>query len=385
MMEVITYATDQTAGGVGKMKTTSFASKMKTKLRRATASKTKLADQKTASFADVSNGQTQRQTQKTVKVLKPTIKESTYDLSKLKTEVELMLDSKLPAGVKDIDADEVDYFNEPTYAQDIMSYLRAQEQYFVIPRNYLDGKEVTHVMRSVLVDWLLQVQDHLDLQQETVHLAVSMVNHFLHRRIISVNKIQLMGVTCLLIAAKYVERFAPEIEDLVRLTDNTYKYADLIQMELVVLKVLRYELYMSTPCVFLDRFLKLVKNEEQVSVLCRYLLDLSLADPTCAVYPGSIMAAGALALARTMVATEQGTSDEWTYTDAYYTGYLGNELLPVMRRYVKLLQRLSLSKQQGAKAKYSSRSRFQAIAKSDMVTSQPNLNRILEALGSKTE
>lgn len=381
-MEVTAITRNEVTGVFGGKvtKPSSFATKMKTKLKRASnVNKGKMMENKARTFVDVSNGQLQRVSKKK-QVIKPTIKESTYDLSKLKTEVDLLLESKLPQGVSDIDADERDYFNEPTYAQDIMRYLSVRESYFVVPRNYLDGKEVTHVMRSVLVDWLVQVQDHLKLMQETLHLTVAMVSHVLHRHAVPVNQLQLVGVTCLMVAAKYHERFAPEIDDLVRLTDNTYTYDDVVRMELVVLRVLRFELYIPLPCVFLDRFLKLVKDEEQVSLVCRYLLDLGLCDASLVVFPASIQAAGVLALARRLVAAHLGDTDEWTKTDAYYTGYLATELFPVMRRYIKLLQRAPTSKQQGAKNKYSSRSRYQAIAKSDIVASRSNLNRVLEAI-----
>ena len=65
---------------------------------------------------------------------------------------------KLPTGVRDIDANVTDPFLEPTYAEDVIRYLRTQERKFRLPTNHLDGNAITSHMRRVLVDWLLQVQ-----------------------------------------------------------------------------------------------------------------------------------------------------------------------------------------------------------------------------------
>ena len=45
----------------------------------------------------------------------------------------------LPEGVIDIDYFERDSFKEPVYAEDVMAYLREQENRYVVPRNYLEG------------------------------------------------------------------------------------------------------------------------------------------------------------------------------------------------------------------------------------------------------
>ena len=54
-------------------------------------------------------------------------------------------------------------------------------------------------------------QDHLELQNSTLHLAVNILDKFLSTQTLSVSKLQLVGVTCLFIAAKYLERFPPQV------------------------------------------------------------------------------------------------------------------------------------------------------------------------------
>lgn len=52
---------------------------------------------------------------------------------------------------------------------------------------------------------------HQELSQQTLHLTVELVDRFLTYQRIPLNTFQLVGITCLLIAAKYHERFAPEV------------------------------------------------------------------------------------------------------------------------------------------------------------------------------
>ena len=55
-----------------------------------------------------------------------------------------------------------------------------------------------------------------------------------------------------------------QIEKLIKLTDNTYEYDDVITMELVVLRVLNYNVCLSLSFDFLDRFLLLLPPTDEV-------------------------------------------------------------------------------------------------------------------------
>jgi len=74
--------------------------------------------------------------------------------------------------------------------------------------------EVTPQMRAILTDWLIQVQVqnvHEELCQQTLHLAVAFIDKFLVVKGVKLQLLQILGITCLFIAAKYVERFPPEV------------------------------------------------------------------------------------------------------------------------------------------------------------------------------
>ena len=67
----------------------------------------------------------------------------------------------------------------------------------------------TREMRTTLIDWLLQVHLRYHMLPETLWIAVNIVDRFLSLRVVSLIKLQLVGVTAMFVAAKYEEILAP--------------------------------------------------------------------------------------------------------------------------------------------------------------------------------
>ena len=85
----------------------------------------------------------------------------------------------LPDNIVNIDLDVDDVYE---YCNEVVKYLYDIENFTVIPVNYLEDGSVSDNMRSILVDWMIQVQHHLLLSQETLYLAVGILDNVLHRR-----------------------------------------------------------------------------------------------------------------------------------------------------------------------------------------------------------
>lgn len=68
------------------------------------------------------------------------------------------------------------------YTNDIHDYLRTLEKKFTIKKGYLAGQEVTAKMRCVLIDWLVEVHQQFRLMQETLYLAIAIIDRFLQVR-----------------------------------------------------------------------------------------------------------------------------------------------------------------------------------------------------------
>lgn len=62
-------------------------------------------------------------------------------------------------------------------------------------------KDVTPTMRGVLVDWLVEVAEEYTLLSETLHLTVSYIDRFLSLKTVNKKKLQLLGVSAMLIAS----------------------------------------------------------------------------------------------------------------------------------------------------------------------------------------
>ena len=69
--------------------------------------------------------------------------------------------------------------------------------------NYLEKvqKEITANMRGVLVDWLVEVAEEYKLLPDTLYLAISYIDRFLSLNVVHKQKLQLLGVSSMLIAS----------------------------------------------------------------------------------------------------------------------------------------------------------------------------------------
>ena len=63
--------------------------------------------------------------------------------------------------------------------------------------------DITAAMRTILVDWLIEVQENFELFHETLYLAVKLADLYLMKREVKREYLQLVGATCMLIAAKF--------------------------------------------------------------------------------------------------------------------------------------------------------------------------------------
>lgn len=59
---------------------------------------------------------------------------------------------------------------------------------------------ITEAMRSILIDWLIDVSVHFEVTDDTLHLTVGLIDRALAKLPIDRSKLQLVGVTCMKIA-----------------------------------------------------------------------------------------------------------------------------------------------------------------------------------------
>jgi G2/mitotic-specific cyclin 1/2 len=168
-------------------------------------------------------------------------------------------------------------------------------------------------MRSLLVDWLIGVHSQLKLVPETLFLCVNLVDRFLSLRNVSVSKLQLVGITSLLISSKYEEVICPSIETFV-LLDKSINEEEIRKAERYMLHVLDYKIEYPSPLGFLRRCSKANNYEIQTRTLAKYILELTLLYESFLPYPGSIRATSAMSLARKILQIDDMDGLLWMYS-----------------------------------------------------------------------
>ena len=177
------------------------------------------------------------------------------------------------------------------YKDDILNYMRQQEKENRPKANYMRKQsDITANMRSILVDWLVEVSEEYRLHPETLYLAVTYTDRFLSQMSVLRGKLQLVGTASMYIAAKYEEITPPDVSEFVFITDDTYTKKQVLRMEHLLLKCLDFR--MSTPTIqwFLTHYMRFIKlsttlnapaNKElcqRIESLARYLCELTLID-----------------------------------------------------------------------------------------------------------
>lgn len=276
----------------------------------------------------------------------------------------------MPAKVQNMDSKDGD---DPQmcqqYVRDIYKNLLEleREESYTINKGFLEGKsEVQSWHRAVLVDWLIQVQRKFGLLQETLYICVDTLDRYLqvnsmvyqiriehkffshytyphsihtHTQAVDVTKtqLQLVGVTALLIAAKYEEVYPPSIQDFAYITAHTYSTKEIRDMERKMLRQLNYRLNKPLPIHFLRRYSKVGDANTKEHNLTKYILELSFLDASMSSMLPSKRAAGAFLLAQSLL-HKKTPQQLWTPTLAYYSEYTFSDLLEVKRKLQKALK-----------------------------------------------
>lgn len=239
-----------------------------------------------------------------------------------------------------IDENDNDEFNVADYVTYIFKHYREREEKFIV-KDYIKNQPlINKQMRHLLVDWMVEVQQQLEFNHEVLYLSVKLLDLYLNRSLIKKEKLQLLGGAAMFIACKFEERMPPIIDDFIYVSDNAYDRAELIEMEIDILKTVCFDIGAPLSYTFLRRYSKCIKADMRFLTLARYILELSLQDYHFAYVKDSLKACAALYLALKMtvgfedlvksgavstdsqtqyVTTANLSSTEWNKTLVHYT------------------------------------------------------------------
>ncbi|KAG8755668.1 G2/mitotic-specific cyclin [Serendipita sp. 396] len=229
--------------------------------------------------------------------------------------------------------DEGDPLMVSEYVVEIFDYLKALEKTTMPNAKFMDyQKALKPHMRGILGEWIIGIHRAYRMVPETLFICMNLIDRFLSIRAISLEKVQLVGVVCLLLASKYEEISAPSISTMLNFSSKSSSVEEIKEAEKYVLKSLKYNLSYTSPITFLRRVSKADNFDVESRTLAKYLVEIYCVEYELIQFTPSCIAAAAMWLAR--LALDRG---EWSANLAHYAGYKEAELLPaanVMLNYV---------------------------------------------------
>uniref|UniRef100_A0A8D0GQB5 Cyclin E1 n=1 Tax=Sphenodon punctatus TaxID=8508 RepID=A0A8D0GQB5_SPHPU len=190
---------------------------------------------------------------------------------------------------------------------DVWKSMINKEQTYVRDKLYLQRHPLLQPkMRTILLDWLMEVCDVHKLQRETFYLAQDFFDRFMStQKNIVKTLLQLIGISSLFIAAKLEEIYPPKLHQFAYVTDGACTEDEILSMELIIMKALNWNLSPLTVVSWLNIYMQIsYLNElyevlvpqypQQIFVQIAELLDLCMLDISCLEHAYGVLAASAL-------------------------------------------------------------------------------------------
>ena len=169
--------------------------------------------------------------------------------------------------------------------------------------NYMEmQKDLAWKMQGILTDWLIQVHSRFRLLPETLFLCINIIDRFLSARVVSLVKLQLVGITCMFIAAKII---SPSARNFLYCADSSYSETEILQAERYVLKTLDWNLSYPNPIHFLRRISLADQYNVRTRTVAKYLTEIQCLEWRLIFAPPSVLAAASVWLARLILGREE--------------------------------------------------------------------------------
>ncbi|XP_066357188.1 cyclin-A2-1-like [Miscanthus floridulus] len=270
--------------------------------------------------------------------------------------------------IVDIDKNNGDPQMCVTYVAEIYRNLMASELIRRSRSNYMETwqQDITASMRGVLIDWLVEVSEEYKLVADTLYLAVYLIDQFLSQNCIQTQKLQLLGITSMLIASKYEEYSAPSAEEFCNITDSTYAKAEVLEMEQHVLNDVGFHLSVPTTNTFLRSPSEILRAAQvsciapltPLNYLANYLAELTLISYDFLKFLPSVVAASSVFLAKW---TLDQSDHPWNPTLEHYTSYKSSNLRTCVRALQELQHNTSNCPLNAIREKYGQQ-KFECVA-----------------------
>lgn len=220
----------------------------------------------------------------------------------------------------------------PRYVDAIVANYKRRELVHHPPYDYLPRKgsnrEVTRNMRTVLVDWLIEVHQKFKFKPHTLFLCINILDRFMSKqKKIRKCNLQMVGCCSMWVASKYHEYTIPEASDYAYISDKAFDKRQLLQCEEEVMRVLKCQFCVVTSHTFLQRYLQIglfplhPSKRKRVTNLAHYGLERAIMTTDYLKFKPSVLAASSLFCA--LIMSTYGT---WTRELSQVTEYNDHDI-----------------------------------------------------------
>ncbi|RKO95470.1 hypothetical protein CAUPRSCDRAFT_9127, partial [Caulochytrium protostelioides] len=174
---------------------------------------------------------------------------------------------------------------------------------------------VTPAARRLLVIWIIEICEAIYALPETLFLCINLLDRYLTSAEAEVRPagkqpIQVVGLACLLIAAKFEEIHPISVRVLAQITNGEFTTKQITQAERTILHKLEYMVSIfPNPYNFLRRCSLADLLDVNTRNLCKYLMEMALIDERFMTMAPSLIAAAAMHFSRSIYEKPQWVSD----------------------------------------------------------------------------
>lgn len=234
------------------------------------------------------------------------------------------------------------------YSEPIFEHLKSRLAAYALGKDFLAAQpDITSKMRTILVDWLADVSYKFRLLPQTLFAAVNTADRFLAACPLDKARLQLLGVTCLMLHAKIEEVYPPQLKDFVAVCDNAYSPEEIMGMEAEVLNQLDFDVAQPTSLSFLQIVQLKLKIDAKPLAFARYLLETALLDAAAVKHGNLVLAASSVFLVLKIFKL-----GDWSATHSEMFGVSDAQVKLGARDLYLILQKIDASSLSAVKRKF---------------------------------
>lgn len=167
--------------------------------------------------------------------------------------------------------------SQSKHTNELFNHWRSIEQQIDYKSNCMDkNTNLSEKMFNILTNWIYDVCKKFKCSPQTIFLTSQLIRSYLLKTpTVKRSRLQLVGLSCLLISSKIEDIYPPEISECIYACDKAYTRMELLEMELDILKTINFETLVPTTIHFINIFLTDDKtfNKKMVALAIMYAFE----------------------------------------------------------------------------------------------------------------